>query len=192
MTYQQWFDLALDTVRTPRDVAAWLIDKTPERSVVIQLLVLVAVLNGFVIGISFFGAPVGGLEVLLAQPVLVSAMLVASVVVASAMIALTGRLFGGRGRFLPILFVLTWLQALRLAVQVVLFFVSAISAGLSGLIALGVSVLGVWILVNMVDVAHGLNSLPKAVATVVLGFVGMAFVLSVLLTPFDFQQMGML
>lgn len=174
--------LARLTVTDPAGAAKQLLAQGYGREVVWTAFALVIVANTLLVTITFLGASNEGLQGLFASPVTFLPMLALSLVLVAGSVTLVGLLFGGKGRFEDILLLIVWLQALRVLVQMGLLVLTPISGVLSSLAAMAVSILGLWILVNFIYVAHQLDALWRAAVVFILGIIGMGIALSILLS----------
>lgn len=103
----------------------------------------------------------------------------------------TGQMLGGTGRFPGALLLLTWWQAMGVAVQVLQIVIVLIMPPLAGVVTLaGFAYLTV-ALVLAIDVLHGFNSIAKAIATVIIAFLGTAFGLALILTLVGVTAQGL-
>lgn len=103
---------------------------------------------------------------------------------------LTGRALGGKGSLESILLLMSWLQFVRLAVQIIAWVLMAVLPEFAALFVLAAGLYGVWILVNFVKVAHEFDAIGKAVITLVLTLMGMTMGLSVVLSVIDVAAVG--
>jgi hypothetical protein len=183
MTLNGLFKLAVDSIGQPREVAHLLLAMRPSNTVLMEAFALMVTLNAVLFSLSVLAFPSEvELPVLFKWPFLFAA--IQALVLGGTIAALTwtGRLFGGTGRIEDIAVLLIWMQALRVAVQAVMLVLSAVAPAASALLALGASGVGIWILLNFLDEAHGLGGLGKAFAVMFLGILGLGFALAILLT----------
>jgi hypothetical protein len=92
-----------------------------------------------------------------------------------------GRLFGGTGGFDGALALMTWLQFIFLLVQVVQLVAMIVLPPLAGLITLVALGLFFWLLVNFIAELHGFTSVGQVFVMTLVSFVGLIFVLSLVL-----------
>ena len=107
-----------------------------------------------------------------------------SILSLSAAILWIGRLAGGEGDMGGILVLMIWYQFVQLAflaLDLVLVLILPAMAALFSLLAAGVAL---WILTSFIATAHGFRSLGRVFLGMVLAIFALAFVLSLLLTPF--------
>ena len=187
MTVQGFLRLAVSTVTSPRDVARLLVSLQLGRDVLVMLFALVVVLNTLVFSLSVLGAPAEGLVgVMLGSPVVFGALLALSLALVILAVTYAGRALGGAAGLADMAVLVIWLQALRVLVQGAALLLTPLSPVLAGLTVMVASILGLWILVNFIDVAHGLGSLFKSALTLLLAVVGMTLGLS-----FVFSLLGL-
>ncbi|SPF80667.1 YIP1 family protein [Pseudoprimorskyibacter insulae] len=177
----------IQSVQAPRAVADWLIRLQLPRNTVLLAFALVVVLNTLLTGITLLGDPMAALAGPLAAPWVMAVVFALMVLIFAACIASIGRMMGGQGRFDQILLMLTWMQALRILVQIAVLIVAFISPGLALIGAFVASLLGIWIFLNLVDVVHAFGSLLKTLGVVFLGFIGMAVALMVVVPMIGIQ-----
>lgn len=192
MTINGFFRLALNTVTAPRDVARLLLATQLPNQVLWLAFSLVIVLNTLMFSLSLYSTPGNDLiGPVLGSPVVFGAMLAASVAGLVVAVTLCGRPFGGRATFQQIGILVIWLQALRVVLQGVVVLLGPVSLFLSGLVISAASVLGIWIFVNFIDVAHEVGSLLKAGMILLLAVVGMMLGLSVIFSLLGVQAGGL-
>jgi hypothetical protein len=192
LTINGFFRLALNTVTAPRDVARLLLATQLPNQVLWLAFSLVIVLNTLMFSLSLYSTPGNDLiGPVLGSPVVFGAMLAASVAGLVVAVTLCGRPFGGRATFQQIGILVIWLQALRVVLQGVVVLLGPVSLFLSGLVISAASVLGIWIFVNFIDVAHEVGSLLKAGMILLLAVVGMMLGLSVIFSLLGVQAGGL-
>jgi hypothetical protein len=180
MTINGFLSLAVQTVTAPRDVARLLLSLRLGPEALLTAFALVCVLNTLLYGVSLT-LP---LEQEAAVQLPLTAFLALQVLVlGGTILAFTwaGRMLGGVGEPVQMALLLIWMQGLRVLVQVVFVLVAPLAPALGGLLFFAASVLGVWIAVHFLDEVHGFDNLFRALMVLVLGVVGMAIALSVIL-----------
>lgn len=182
--------LAMQTVVAPREVARLLLSIRPGAEALWTGFALVVVLNALVFSASHLLAPVP-VPGVLANPAVFAAM--QAVVLAASIAALTwvGGLFGGTARLQDMALLLIWMQALRILAHALMALVLPLAPVLGTGVFMAITGLGLWILLNFVDEAHGLGSLLKAGAVAGLGLLAMAFALSIVLALVGVDPNGM-
>ena len=185
MTAAALGQLAVDTIRTPREVARRLIDLQLPRDALWTALALVVVLNAALYSLSnMMAPPPDDLAVPIVAPVPFALFLAAGLVGTIYALWYVGRTLGGEGSLGDVMVLLVWLQALRLVVQAALLVLVPLSPVLSSLVVLAAAVIGFWILLNFIDVAHGYRSLLKSLGALALSVLAMALGLTFLVTLF--------
>ena len=185
MTTTGFAQLAVETIRDPRATARRLVALDLPLQALWMALALVVVLNAAVYSLSnIVTPPPPDMPVAAVAPVPFALFLGAGLIGTIYALWYVGRLMGGGGGLGDIMVLLVWLQALRLVVQAALIVLVPLSPVLSSLVVLAAAVIGFWILLNFVDVAHGYESLLKALGAVALSVLAMALGLTVLVTLF--------
>lgn len=191
MTLAGFLRLAFNTVSAPRDVARLLLAMNLPSQALWLAFALVIVLNTLVFSVSLMFVPADDLfGPVLANPTVFGAMLAVSVAALIATVTLCGRPLGGRASFAQIGILVIWMQALRVLLQGVVAVVGPLSLFLSGILVSAGSVLGIWIFVNFIDVAHKTNSLLRAGLVLLLAVVAMMLGLSLIFSLLGVQTGG--
>lgn len=191
MTVAGFFRLAFNTVTAPRDVARLLIAMNLSSQVLWLAFALVIVLNTLMFTLSLMLMPADDLfGSVLASPTVFGAMLAVSVAALIVAVTLCGRPLGGQASYAQIAILVIWLQALRFLMQAVVALIGPISLFLSGVLISAASVLGIWIFVNFIDVAHETGSLLRAGLVLLLAVVGMMLGLSLVFSLLGVQTGG--
>lgn len=184
--------LAAQSVAAPRDVARLLLSIRPGADALLTGFALVVVLNALVFGLSRLLLPDGGVAGagFLDSPFAFMALQAATLGATIAALTWAGRGLGGTGGFADLAVVMIWLQALRVLAQAVVLVVMPISAQLGAILVMAASALGVWIAVHFIDEAHALRSVLKAILVLIVGVVGMAIALSIVLSAIGITPDG--
>ena len=191
MTINGFLRLALQTVTAPREVAQLLLALNLPRQALWLAFMLVIVLNTLMFSVSLLFSPSDDLiGPLLGSPSVFGTMLAASVAALIFAVTVCGRPLGGTASFDQIAILLIWIQALRVLMQAVLIVLGPVSLLLSGVVVSAASVVGIWILVNFIDVAHEIGSLLKSGLVLLLAVVGMMLGLSVIFSLLGVQTGG--
>lgn len=178
--------LVVETIRNPREGASTLLNFTPHRSVLWQMLLLVVVLSVLLAHGTALLIPTNGGDVL-SGPFALSPMVTGLTQGALLVIMVyttywIGKAFGGTGSFEETLFLITWLQFVLVCLQVIQTFALIAAPPIGGLIGIASLVLFFWLLVNFIAVLHGFSSLGLVLAGILLSAFGVIFGLSILLT----------
>ena len=192
MRVDAFLRLAVQSVTAPRDVARLLLSIRPGAEALWTGFALVVVLNALVFGLSRLLLPDGGLTgaEVLDSPFAFMALQAATLAATIAALTWAGRGVGGSGGLADVAVVMIWLQALRVLAQAVVLVVMPISAFLGAVLVMTASALGIWIAVHFIDEAHALRSVLKAILVLVVGIVGMAIVLSIVLSAIGITPDG--
>lgn len=191
MTVQGLLALAWQSVTAPADVARLLLALRLNREAVLTAFGVVVIANALVFSLSQLIDPAPPeLATVLSSPVAFALLLAGSMVAMILAITWTGTAMGHPGRFEDVALLITWLQALRVFVQLALLVVLPLSTGLAGLVALAASALGLYILVMFTATAHDTGP-GRAVVIVVLGTLGMAIGLTLLLSLLGVSPQGL-
>lgn len=191
MTSAALWQLALDTIRDPRDAARRILSMDLPASALWTALALAVVLNAGLFGLSNeLSPPPADVPVGAVSPVPFALFLLAGVAATVFALFHVGRILGGEARFHGILALLVWLQFLRVLVQAALLVLVPLVPFLAALVVIGAAVIGFWILLNFIDVAEGYESLFKSLGVLVLSVLAMAFGLSLLLALFGGPFIG--
>ncbi|NDV97835.1 YIP1 family protein [Salipiger sp. PrR002] len=181
--------LAWQTIVAPREVARRLISLRLSREVLLTGFALVVVLNALIVGLMQLGGevPAGMLLAPVPMGLLLATMLAATI----AVMTWAGRTLGGSGRIEDVAVLLIWLQALRALAQLGVALLGAVSGGLALLVVLGSLIVGIWILVNFLDEAHGLGSPFKALLVLILASVALVLALMMIVSLLGVGPNGM-
>ncbi|PSL19319.1 Yip1 family protein [Shimia abyssi] len=172
------------TLQRPSEAAQVLIAQRIERNVAWLLLALAVVLNtlAYFVSITLFPPP-GELTLsFLMSPVSVATMLGAVVLAFIFGFHSIGRIMGGTAEFDQILLLMGWLQYLRLLVQAGSIVLMLFLPGLASFFVMAAGLYGAWIVLNFMNVAHGFNSMGKAVVLLIFTLIALSVVISVLLS----------
>lgn len=176
--------LALDTLLTPRDVAARLLTLDLSRETVLTVFALAVVLNGCVSGLVLVATGTDALPIALG-PGLVTVVFAAILGTMIWTLGWIGRGFGGRATTLQIALLVSWVQILRALAQFAILMAGALFGSLATLLAVAVIIAGAWVLAHFIDVAHGFDDPWKAAMVLVMAFVFTAFALVTVMASFD-------
>lgn len=186
------FELAVRTVKDPRSAAMQLAGLNIARRHLWLALALAVVLNTIVYQISLVLAPPNVvLPALFTSPLLFAVVIGAGLIISIFSLTYAGRFLGGTGELNVIMTLLIWLQFLRFALQLVAFVLAPFIPGLAGVLVFAASLYGIWLLLQFIDVGHGLNSLATAFGVMVLATLGIMIGLAVILSLLGIQNMGL-
>lgn len=191
--FNTYLTLFMRTLSEPRSVAAELIEMRFERPALWLALALAAVLNAIAFQISQVLTPTGGaLPPLFSSPVFFTLLIAAGLVMSIFAFMFVGRSLGGTATLEAMMTLLIWLQFMRFAVQIVAVVLVFILPAIAGLLVLGASVYGIWLLIQFIDVAHGLNSIATSFGILIAAGLAIMIGLAILLTLIGVQNMGLI
>ncbi|MDO6585033.1 YIP1 family protein [Salipiger sp. 1_MG-2023] len=176
--------LALKTLTAPRDVAALLLSLNFSRDAVYTTLGLAVVLNAFVAGLVLLATGTQALPLALGPGLLagVFALLLAALIGA---ITVIGRAMGGRATAMNVALLIAWVQILRAGLQFAVLVLGFVSGGMGAVLAIAGVIVGAWVLVHFIDVAHDFGDPWKAAMVLIFSFVLTALALVAVLAGFD-------
>jgi hypothetical protein len=191
MTTAALWQLALDTIRDPRDAARRILALELPMNALWNALALAVVLNAALFGLSnLVSPPPPDVPIGTVPPIAFALFLAAGLVATIFALFHIGRTLGGEASFGGIMALLVWLQFLRVLVQAALLVLVPLVPVLAALVVIAAAVLGFWILLNFIDVAEGYDNLLKSLGVLVLSVIAMAFGLSLLLALFGGPFLG--
>lgn len=178
-----WKQLFLDTIYKPQLAASQILGLRLPAGTIWEALALASALNALVFFVTILlFPPVGGLGVMIGSPILMAIVLFGVMTVGAMSLFFTGRFLSGAAEFNDILALITWLQFMRLAVQVGGFVLMFLLPGLASLAMFLAGLYGIWIMINFLKEAQGFETLGKSFGNLFLSFVALTMILSVLLT----------
>jgi hypothetical protein len=195
-----WFELAVGTLRDPQEAAREIMGWQISRTELYMLLVAVSAVNAFLAGLGNVLSPVPTdpaamqavpMLALLDRPLVLFVLIAGGLVVTVHALFWAGRAMGGSGTLDHMLALLTWLQALRAAAQVVILVLSLGAPLLGGLVALVVVVVAFWLLLHFISAALHLASLFRAFGILIAVMAGLLFGLMLLVTMMGLTAGGM-
>ncbi|MFY0595802.1 MAG: hypothetical protein JXQ85_05185 [Cognatishimia sp.] len=186
-----WKQLFIDTIKAPKQAARQVLALELDGPTIWQGLALATILNAVVFVVTILAFPPAAPPMVLTiSPVTLAVMFFTSMSIGTISLFWGGRIVGGIASFNDLLALVTWLQYMRLAVQLG-GFVLMIAAPSVALLLTSLALLyGVWILLNFIYEAQGFDSFGKAMANLLLGFVGLVFIFSILISFLGFGPTG--
>lgn len=178
-----WNELIVETIRDPDAAARRMLGWNLPRRTLYEAILAVSALNALLAGISNLLLPAG-----LELPGVFNAPLAYFVVIAGGLIIMAnlfywaGRSMGGVGEMDDILTFVAWLQGLRALAQIVVLALTFILPGIAALLAIAVSLYGVYVLIQFLKVAHGFSNAMQAVGLLIAVVAGLSIGLMLLLT----------
>ncbi|MEM9434024.1 MAG: YIP1 family protein [Pseudomonadota bacterium] len=171
------------SILNPKEGSSTILSFSPGRDVLWSLLLLTAVVSGILSTISAWLLPPPtdiSTQVLL-SPLLFTAILTGVMLLTVICTHYIGRGFGGTGQFNESLLIVTWLQLILIAVQVLQIALMLFSPGLAQLLGMVSVALFIWLYVNFVATLHGFSSIPFVLVGMIVSMIAVAFGLSLAL-----------
>ncbi|MFK7938208.1 MAG: Yip1 family protein [Roseovarius sp.] len=196
MTQVDLQSLIIETVRAPHTAAEKVLRVNLPANWLWSALALMCVLNAIVYSVSLQLSPPQSPEELMfippafRSPVLFTLFLLCSFSLTVFALHRVGAWMEGQGSLREILTVITWMQLLRLVLQLVVLVLSLVAPAFGALLVLVGSLWGVYILAAFVNVAHRYDNLGKAFAVMVLSFLAVALGASLILGLISPTGMG--
>ncbi|MEY1555286.1 YIP1 family protein [Yoonia sp. R2331] len=176
----------------PKGVATMLNALRLNRGILWSMMALVVCLSVLMMvgTLSIFPAP--SQSQLMVLPPFGLAILLGSILVAMVFaFYFTGQMLGGTGRFPGALLLLTWWQAMGVAVQVIQLLTVLILPFMVQVVSIAGFAYLTIALVLAVDVLHGFANIGKAIATIMIAFLGTAFGLALILSLVGVTAQGL-
>ncbi len=189
-------ELVQQTLLRPRLAAERLIAMAWPREWLWMGLALMTLLNTIVYSLAMVSSPPADPEALamvppaFQSPFLFALFLGGALVITVFALTWIGQAMGGKAQLDDILVLITWLQVVRLALQIVLLGVMMLSPALGGIMVITASVWGLVILVAFLDQAHGFASTFKAILVLFVAVLAMVVGLSILLGVMGVAVLG--
>lgn len=186
-----WPQLALLTVRAPKEAAAIIMSWQLPRTELWMAAALVAILSTFMSTLSNALLPVPEpLASMVNNPFTLVMIVAGGFVVTVHALFWTGRAMGGSEDMNDLLALLVWLQVLRAVAQAIILLSVLLVPALAGFLVLIVGIATIWIFLNFISVGLQLNSLMKAVFVLLAGAVAMSLGFSLLLSMIGVSALG--
>ncbi|MGB1235520.1 MAG: YIP1 family protein [Planktomarina sp.] len=176
-------DILLHTYKTPQTAARKLLDLNLPFEV--SIFALVGSISASII-VTFFLSGMQSIEVAPGFPTLGPLTLAVIVTVLTVLLVVglvfAGKPFSGTGTFAQAATLVAWTQIVQLGLQLVQVIIGSVSLVIASLFGLAATVYMLWVLISFVNVLHNLNSVGKSIVVFLMAVVGIALVLSVLVT----------
>lgn len=174
-------ELALLTIRAPREAASEIMSLRIDRGSLWAALALAAILNTLLFSFSIsMVESTQEIPSLFTKPFVFFVILAGLLVLTVHALYWTGLSLGGKGDLGDLLSLTVWLQFLRVAAQAILILLLMIAPAFGLLFSLATGILGLWILVNFIASALHFPSVLYGVATLVLAAVGLVLAILVI------------
>lgn len=172
------------TIREPAEAALVIMSRPMARQISWMILMLGVLLNVMVhfLTLTLFPAPAELSVPLLTTPFMYAAVMGGGLVAMIYAFYFGGRAIGGQGRFDDLLLALGWLQYMRFVLQMLVLVLMLLLPGLALLVSLGIGLYSIWVVMNFVNVIHGLGSLGKSFVLLLMTALGLLLALSMLLS----------
>ncbi|WP_458790381.1 YIP1 family protein [Yoonia sp. MH D7] len=175
----------LVTLKDPALMAQRIMQRRYTRGTLWMGLALVSILSVILVQLLYFITPIA--MPLGFTPNIYGLVMACVLVILTFGIYLTGQVLGGKATFPHCFATVIWLEAVALVLRVVQALVYLFSPVLSSYISIIGLVALVWIMVNFVNEVHQFNSLPRALATIVMAVVGIGFGFGLFMTLIGFS-----
>jgi len=185
MTWRFLLEQMIETLRDPKAGAKWAIGLNWPLSARWDALILVTVLAVILVQLTSLFEPVtlvvtvGAMQL---SPIVAMGISQLTLLVASALLVdRLGRMFGGTGDLSGALAIVTWLQVILLAINLVQIVLSFTFPLLAGLLSIVTFFLIFWLMAHFIMALHGFQSFPAVLIGMLLGMLALALSLSILL-----------
>ena len=186
-----WPQLALLTVRAPKEAAAIIMSWQIPRAELWIAAAVVAIASTFMSTLSNMLIPMPDpLAVMVANPFTLFMIIAGSFVLTVHALFWTGRAMGGSDDMSDLLALLVWMQTLRAAARVLVLLSVVLVPPLAGFLVLIVGVATIWVFLNFISVGLQLNSIMRAVLVLLVGALAISVGLSLLLSMIGVSALG--
>ena len=185
ITLQTLLRNAWDTVRSPREGAAWVMTfqmPRAERWLLLLLITVLSVIMAHISGLLLLSQTDVFMGQILASPFVSTILQMSLLVITVFIIFWMGRAMGGQGGFGDTILLVAWLQFIMGCLQVIQLLAMITIPALGSLLGVVGLVMFFWLLTNFVAELHGFQSLGQVFAMVIVALIGLAFAMSILLT----------
>lgn len=178
MTMAPYKELAVTSLREPREAARWILNMNLPDGERWQIAVLASALTAAITGLSFLVVPPQmPVPLFFSNPLMMAVFVFVTMLGVARVSAAVAPMMGGAGDWRDMLILLAWVQGLRVVAQALLIVLSLVPAGaaLGAMLGLMASLLFVWISAVFTAEALRLSSAWKGLA--ILALAGLAVVL---------------
>ena len=191
MNQVDWRALVGLSVREPAEAAQAVMGLRLPRPTLWLALILMAALNALIFSVSNILVPIQApMPMALSSPLYYFGFVVGGLALSIYAITWAGRWLGGQGSFDDVMSLMVWLQVLRVLVQAAAFVLMILAPVLSGVLVIGASLYGIYIILHFVNEAHRLRSLGRAFGVLMAALVVMVIVLSLLFSLIGAPLLG--
>jgi len=179
------------TVRDPAKAANWVLKGGIPRTQTWALFLLASAMSGFFAQIGLLLTPIEPIEgAVMPNGFMMAFMVAGSILILTAAITWIGRAFGGKGTAGEVMLLVTWMQFVMIALQIVQIIVGILSSEIAMLLAwFGVGVM-LWMMTHFVTVVHGFGSPAQVFVGIIGSAIGLALGLSILIVMIGFVPQG--
>jgi Yip1 domain len=167
--------LAVESVRAPRVAARRLLGLRTGAALALPALAATASLSALFSSVMLFILPVvaepGMLDGILSRPLLLAGMQALGLALLALLVTAVGRVFGGRGRLMDAILLLSWVDFLFLMAEAALTLLTLAIPGLGVLMTLVVAGASVWLTASFIAELHGFSSTLGVAAALIGAFV---------------------
>lgn len=182
--------LLRDTFAAPRPTIRRLLDAGLPFGAVGLALVLVATLSAVLSEITLLLTPMpGGADMIRGMaggPLAIAVMQLVLLVVIVTGVDRMGRAMGGRGDLTGAVLIVVWMQVVMIALQMVQVVALVLVPPLASLIGLLSIAVFFWMMSNFIAELHRFDSLGRVFLALLIGFIGLAMVLTFILSFLGF------
>lgn len=183
-------ELAILTLRNPREAARQIIGWQLSRDTLWTALALAAAVNTLIFSASILIVPSPGMPAFFNNPLVMFVILAGVMVIMTHGLYWTGRAIGGQGDLGDVLALVVFLQILRIVAQVAIFLLMFVSPTLSVFASLATGLFGLWILLNFIAVAFNFPGLGRAIGVLLISAAAIVLGLSLLLSVVGIAAQG--
>lgn len=186
-----WRDLFMTTLRNPAGAAQIVLSTNVSRTDIYLALIAGAALNTVLMGMTLLLFPLPeAWPGFISHPLSYFVIASGGLILFAHLLTWSGRGMGGVGTLDDMLKLMIWLQFVRIALQLVGLVITIALPPLGGLYSLAVTGVSLWIVLNFIQVGHGLETLGKALVVLFITFVGLIVGLSLLLALLGGGMLG--
>lgn len=183
---------AIDSVKDPRGGARAVMALALPRTARWEALIAVVIVSVLLAHVTAFLSPGGDMMMapMLRNPLASTTIQLGLMVIMVFAVFLIGRALGGGGSLDDTILLMAWMQWILVGLQVVQTLALLVIPPLGGLIVLAGMGLFFWLLTNFVAELHGFRSLGRVFMMIMLSMVGLAILMSIVLSMIGVQVVG--
>lgn len=187
------FAQAWASLKTPREVARWVMSFDLPRVMRWEVLLLVVILSTMLaqFTVTFVASEQAMLMgQILANPWTTSIIQMSVLVIAVFSVYWIGRAMGGTGGFGDAILLVAWLQFCMFCLQLVQTAAMLVMPPVAGLLGLAGFAVFFWLLTNFVAELHGFRSLPQVFLMILVSILALVFGVSLILAVIGISVPG--